>query len=163
MAPWPGMRRLSLPLHSASGTQQPTADDVRRRLGGAGQSEAGAGVVVRFVDDPGAGTLGVVLFRHGEEVDVYLGDGWLRRTRAASVEPLAVEAPDSLATVASDVRVFHTLRNGDRVRYADATGNLLDGTLLEKCRYGAIVLSDSQRLIGIGFRKLWPAPSSEPA
>jgi hypothetical protein len=136
---------------------------VRKRLGGSGQSDPGAGIVVRFVDDPGAGTLGVVLFRDGDELHVYLGDGWLRRTTASAVAPLEVAAPDSLAAVASDARVFASLRSGDEVRYQDGSGELMAGVLLEKCRYGAIVVNEHKRMIGVGFRKLWPVPSTSPA
>src|SRR5262245_35631650 len=100
------MPRLSLPLHQGPDQRLPSAGDVRKRLGGTGQSESGAGLVVRFTDDPGAGTLGVVLFCAGDEVDVYVGDGWLRRTTAAAVAPLDGAPPDSLAAIAADARVF---------------------------------------------------------
>jgi hypothetical protein len=154
------MPRLSLPLHPRTDERPPTAGDVRKRLGGTGQSESGAGVVVRFVDEPGAGTLGVVLFRGGDEVDVYLGEGWLRRTTAGAVASLDVAPPDSLAAIATDARVFFALRNGDRVRYQDSAGQVLTGVLVEKCRYGALVVNERQRLVGVGFRKLWPLPAA---
>jgi len=156
------MARHSLPLHPGSRDTTPSTSDVRKRLGGSGQSEPGAGLVVRFVDDPGAGTLGVVLFRAGDELHVYLGDGWLRRTTASAVAPLEVAAPDSLAAVASDARVFASLRSGDRIRYQDGSGELSSGVLIEKCRYGAILINDQKRMLGVGFRKLWPMPSPDP-
>ena len=158
------MRRLSLPVsQEPEPSAPPTPADVRRRLGGTGQTEAGAGVVVQFVDDPGAGTMGVVVYRRGDELHVYLGDGWLRRTQRSAVAPLEVEPPLSLASVASDARMFAALRPGERVAYQNAVGEVLSGKLFEKCRYGAIVLSDDQRLVGIGFRKLWPVASGDPA
>ncbi|HEV8244891.1 MAG TPA: hypothetical protein VGP93_03950 [Polyangiaceae bacterium] len=136
---------------------------MRLRLGGRGQSEAGAGMVVRFVEAPGAGTLGVVLYRSGDVLDVYLGDGWLRRTNRSAVAALEIEPPASLAAAAADARMFTELREGDRVRYRAANGQVVLGELLEKCRYGAIVQNDDRRLVGIGFRKLWPVPDGEPA
>lgn len=136
---------------------------MRKRLGGVGQSEAGAGAIVRFIEDPGAGTLGVVLFRAGDELDVYLGEGWLRRTRRAAVEELEGDAPNSLAAIAADARVFSSLLPGEPVRFQSGDGELREGVLLEKCRFGAIVLRDDKRLVGVGFRKLWPRPSGEPA
>ncbi len=155
------MRRLSLPVAQAlGGDSPPTARDVRQRLGGPGQSEAGAGTVVRFVEDPGAGTLGVIVYKRGDELDVYLGDGWLRRTQASAVTALEVQAPTTLAGIATDALVFYELRQGERVRYLDAQGSIVSGVLLEKCRYGAIVVTDEKRLVGIGFRKLWPLASS---
>ncbi len=136
---------------------------MRKRLGGVGQTESGAGMVVRFVEDPGAGTLGVVVFRSGEEIDVYLGDGWLRRTRRASVAEFEGEAPSSLSSIADDARVFSTLVPGQPVRFQSGDGELRKGVLLEKCRFGAIVVRDDKRLVGVGFRKLWPTPAGDPA
>ncbi len=155
------MRRLSLPVtQTPQGDAPPTAGDVRQRLGGPGQSESGAGTVVRFVENPGAGTLGVVVFKHGDELHVYLGDGWLRRTRSSAVAMLEGEPPPSLAGIAADARIFSTLRQGERLRYQDSHGAVVSGVLLEKCRYGAIVVNEDQRLVGIGFRKLWPLTRS---
>jgi hypothetical protein len=156
---------LSLPLTEGSTAPQgtPSTSDVRKRLGGVGQTEAGAGAIVRFIEDPGAGTLGVVLFCAGDELDVYLGEGWLRRTRRAAVEELDGEAPSLLAGIAADVRVFSALLPGDPVRFQSGDGELREGVLLEKCRFGAIVLSNDKRFVGVGFRKLWPRPSGEPA
>jgi hypothetical protein len=158
-------RRLSLPLTegTAASREAPSAGDVRKRLGGVGQTEAGAGMVVRFVEDPGAGTLGVVVFRSGEEVDVYLGDGWLRRTRRDAVAEFEGEAPSSLSVIADDARVFSTLLPGQPVRFQSGDGELRTGVLLEKCRFGAIVVRDDKRLVGVGFRKLWPMPAGDPA
>jgi len=158
-------RRLSLPLTEGSAASQeaPSAADVRKRLGGVGQTEAGAGVVVRFLEEPGAGTLGVVVYCSGDELDVYLGDGWLRRTRRAAVAELEGDAPSSLSSIADDARVFSTLLPGQAVRFQSGDGELRSGVLLEKCRFGAIVVRDDKRLIGVGFRKLWPMPAGEPA
>jgi hypothetical protein len=156
------MRRHSLPLHPLRSAVPPTADDVRKKLGGPGQSEAGAGLVVRFVADASAGP-GVVLFRTGDALDVYLGDGLVRRTSADAVTTLEPPVPEALSAVAADVRVFAALRQGERVHYQDASGRVLGGVLVEKCRYGALVKSDEQRVVGVGFRKLTPAAQTPPA
>ena len=116
---------------------------------------------MRFVENAGAATLGVVLFRSGDQVDVYLGDGWVRRTSASAVTPLDAAPPEPLSAIAADARVFVGLKNGDRVRYQDGSGKVRSAVLVDKCRYGAIVANDEQRLIGVGFRKLWPLPSPD--
>src|SRR5688500_16205932 len=107
------MRRLSLPLTDAALSEgPPTAADVRKKLGVTEGSDATGGLVVRFLEDPGSGTLGVVVYQQGDECDVYLGDGWLRRTKASAVAPLQVAPPPLLASVAADARLFITLKAG---------------------------------------------------
>jgi hypothetical protein len=46
------------------------------------------------------------------------------------------------------------------VRYADDAGALIDGKLIEKCRWGALVARDDGAVVAVGFRKLWPAPAA---
>ena len=72
---------------------------------------------------------------------------------------------DTVATVngtkiSADAHVFARLAEGQPVRYADDQGGLLGGKLVEKCRYGALVVRDDGAVVAVGFRKLWPAASA---
>jgi hypothetical protein len=55
------------------------------------------------------------------------------------------------------VRLFASLSEGDRVRFASAASAAAEGLLIEKCRYGALVLDDEEKVLAVGFRRLWPA------
>ena len=39
-------------------------------------------------------------------------------------------------------------------------GGLLAGKLVEKCRYGALVVREDGAVVAVGFRKLWPAATA---
>ena len=58
--------------------------------------------------------------------------------------------------VAAEMRLFAALVDGDRVRW-QRTGGVAEGCIVEKCRYGAILVTRDGRLIAVGFRRLWPA------
>ena len=131
-----------------------TLDAVRARLGGRARTDLQAGRVVCFLD---TGATGVVLFGHGDEVHVFSNAGWVRRTTSDLLTPVDEPAAD-LHEVANDVRVFAALEEGNRVRFQDLSG-IAQGTLIEKCRYGAVVRRDDQTVMGVGFRRIWPLPS----
>jgi hypothetical protein len=153
-------RRISLPLNDPSSPPKSTLDAVRARLGGRARTDRQAGRVVCFLD---TGAKGVVLFAQGDEVHVFSNAGWVRRTTADALgqvdEPLA-----DLRAVVDDVRVFAALEEGTRVRFQDRSG-MAHGTLIEKCRYGAVVRRDDAKLMGVGFRRIWPLadPSAHPS
>lgn len=128
-----------------------TIDAVRARLGGRARTDLQAGRVVCFLD---TGAIGVVLFGQGEEVHVFSNAGWVRRTTASALSAVAEPEPE-LRAVADDVRVFAALQEGHRVRIQDRAG-MAEGTLLEKCRYGAVVRRDDATIMGVGFRRIWP-------
>lgn len=138
----------------------PQVDAARRRLGGRGQSEPGAGQCVALGAEPEQ--LGVVLFVAGQELDVWTGDGRVQRTIRDRVRflrtPLPNDAKDAseLSALAADIQVFARLPEGARVRYVDS-GELCEATLVEKCRYGGLVRRDDRRIMAVGFRKLHPA------
>ena len=98
-----------------------------------------------------------MLFGHGDEVHVFSNAGWVRRTTADALTPVDEPTPD-LNEVANDVRVFAALEEGHRVRFQDL-GGMAQGTLIEKCRYGAVVRRDDQTVMGVGFRLIWPLPN----
>jgi len=63
----------------------------------------------------------------------------------------------------AEVRLFATLKEGQRVRFAEkdgSAGELSVGMLVEKCRYGALVAKDDGRILAVGFRRLWPVSSA---
>jgi hypothetical protein len=137
-----------------------TIEAVRARLGGRARTDPQAGRVVCFLD---TGAAGVVLFGQGEEVHVFSNAGWVRRTTADALTH--VEEPGAeLYAAANDVRVFAALEEGTRVRFQDL-GGMAQGTLIEKCRYGAVVRRDDAAIMGVGFRRIWPLadPSDTPS
>lgn len=180
-------RKFSLPLlhlgradrATAPASATPTVDAVRERLGGRASTEPGVGELVLLTTAAGEALPGVVLYRHGTTVDVWIdtttttsstqdearssaraqavtGRGVVRRARPANLAPLRAGAPDSLVAVAADARVFAALSEGQRIRFQDG-GDLAEGTLVEKCRFGGLVQRDDGTLLGVGFRRLWPA------
>jgi hypothetical protein len=143
-------------LGTAVEHESPRVDVARRRLGGRASSEPGAGTVVELTQD-GNATAAVVLFVSGDELDVWTGQGHVQRLGRDRVRPLPRAASRHLQALAGEVSVFMRLHEGARVRYVDGSGNVAEGTLVEKCRYGALVLRDDQHIMAVGFRKLFPA------
>lgn len=148
-------RKLFLPL-SLDAPTKPTADQIRKRLGGRASTEEGAGDVVRITTEGGVERVGVVLFTRGEDVDVWTDHGVVRRTRRAQLSPCSDDIPSDLRAVAGDARLFGALVEGQRVWYHHDAG-LGEGKLLEKCRFGGLVLRDDGAVMGVGFRRLWAA------
>lgn len=180
-------RKLSLPLippgrsaaFAAADAAKPTVDAVRERLGGRASTEPGVGELVLLTTAASKALPGVVLFRRGATVDVWVAApeatssvqdktkpshsvrsmaqrGLVHRARPADVAPLRAPAPESLMVVAADARVFAALSEGQRIRFQDG-GELAEGTLVEKCRFGGLVQRDDGIIVGVGFRRLWPA------
>ena len=103
---------------------------------------------------------GVVVFASQAEVHVLL-DG-IRLRRLSPDDLLVHEGRDlaiELEKIAGDARLFGQLVEGQSVRYADDAGTLINGRVVEKCRWGALVLRDDGAVVAVGFRKLWPAPA----
>ncbi len=99
---------------------------------------------------------GVVLFVSDTEIDVWIDEGMVRRTRPDRVRPYPGDGYGSLAAIAADARVFAAMEEGDRVAWQDPDGTVARGLLLEKCRYGALVAREDGALVALGFRKLFP-------
>ena len=143
--------------------KKPSIDAARARLGGrtkdAGPASVAPGTIVRVKSSD---AIGVVVYASAREAHVLLGGSRLRRLGAEDMEsmPSDAEPPEELAAVAADARVFWLLAESQEVRYADATGALRGGKLVEKCRYGALVLRDDGAIVAVGFRKLWPAAAT---
>lgn len=133
----------------------PRVDEVRKRLGGRVSTGARVGEVVGIVAG-GEPLAGVVLAHANERVDVWVGSGTVRRVHEDAASSFAGEVPTTLRAVASDITIFASLAEGQRVM-ASLDGELVEVTLAEKCRYGALVVRDDDVLLGVGFRMLAPA------
>ncbi len=152
-------RRITLPLSFQDPAIKPTIDAVRRRLGGRAATEPGAGDLVMFRGDRGVVRSGVVVFVRGEDLDVWALGGVVRRIRRADAMPFDGEPPHEIVEASNDARVFAALHEGQRVLYKHEDG-VGEGTLVEKCRFGALVARSDRTVLGVGFRRLWAAPDT---
>ena len=147
--------------------KKPSLDDARNRLGGRTTDEEpappgiGPGSIVQVAANDGTKHVAVVVFANATEIHVLIDGKRLRRVPPAAVESNEGATPSSLETIAADAHVFARLAEGHPVRYADDKGGLLGGKLVEKCRYGALVVRDDGAVVAVGFRKLWPAATSQ--
>lgn len=148
-----------LPVLWPFGERKPTVDVVRAKLGGRASTDRGAGEVVSVDVGGGLSQTGVVIFTRGEDVDVWTGEGVVRRARWNVVQIVHGPAPDALAQVAADAATFAGLAEGQRVRFRHDTGTG-EGTLVEKCKFGALVERDDQTVVGVSFRRLWPSEAN---
>ncbi|MDB4942159.1 MAG: hypothetical protein JWP97_1693 [Labilithrix sp.] len=147
---------------------KPSLDDARNRLGGRtthempGPPGISPGIIVQVLANDGSKHVAVVVFANPSEVHVLIDGTKLRRVPPAAVEVNAgaLATPATLTRIADDAHVFARLSEGQPVRYADDTGGLLGGKLVEKCRYGGLVVRDDGAVVAVGFRKLWPAANA---
>jgi hypothetical protein len=130
------------------GGPPPTVDAARERLGGRASTGPGAGEIVGVRTGLG--------FTSGDERDVWVGDGRIRRVDEARIVGAPQPVDAALEAVAADVRVFATMREGEPVRFLAHDGAMREGTLVEKCRYGALVLGSGGKIVAASFRRLWP-------
>jgi len=122
-------------------------DALREELGGRAQSESGAGEIVTC-----AGKSGVVIFAQGDEREVWLGAGRVRR--ATSAELTAALATDELRSLSAKVRAFTELEEGARVVLVERSGAPVEATIVEKYRYGALLAREDGSLVAAGFARL---------
>jgi hypothetical protein len=144
------------PLPVAPPAPANTIDSVRDRLGGRGESLPGVGALVRIPSGGGTTRPGVVLFASEDRFDVWIGSRQVRRVLRSDVEPCDEPPTDEMLVVSSDARVFSQLQEGTHVRFNPAAIRHDEGTIAEKCRYGALVRRADGSLVGVGFQKLWP-------
>jgi hypothetical protein len=161
---WSGRARES--AEAKKSAKKPSLDDARNRLGGRTTDEEpprpgiAPGRIVKVVATGGAEHVAVVVFANAEEVHILVDGTRLRRVSPGAVDFHEGATPSVLAKIADDAHVFSRLSEGQRVRYADDSGGLLAGKLVEKCRYGALVVREDGAVVAVGFRKLWPAATS---
>lgn len=153
-------RKLFLPLTQGD-ARPPTVDAMRKRLGGRASTEPGAGELVSLTTERGIERIGVVLFVRGEDLDVWTDGDVVRRARRASLRPVEDHGGEgaslgAIVTIARDARSFAALREGQQVRYQHE-GGIGEGTLVEKCRFGALIERVDGAVIGAGFRRIWAA------
>jgi len=153
------VRRLFLPLAEGDPNASPTVDAVRKRLGGRASTEQGAGELVAVASEQGAARTGVVLFVQGDDVDVWLAGGAVRRMRRSKIVK-AADAAGDLVAIAHAARIFGALTEGQRVHYQHEDG-VGEGALVEKCRFGALIERGDGKVLGVGFRRLWSAGTNE--
>lgn len=140
--------------------RRPSIDSARRRLGGrvlaaAPTSARAQGSLVDGAMRDGTRRAGVVLFEADGHCDAWFEDHVVRRVRSDAVVTRVGPAPEALVAIAAEMRLFAMLVEGDRVRW-ERGGRVVHGCIVEKCRYGAIVVTCDARLVALGFRKLWP-------
>lgn len=149
-----------------SKAKKPSLDDARNRLGGRTTDEEPAppginpGRVVRVFANDGEEHVAVVVFANADEVHILIDGTRLRRVPPSAVHAFEGTTPSSMSKIAADAHVFSRLAEGEKIRYADDKGGLLSGKLVEKCRYGALVVREDGAVIAVGFRKLWPAATA---
>lgn len=103
----------------------------------------------------------MIVYAGADEIHVLLDPIRLRRFQPGELETHEGALEDDLVKLAAEARVFGAMQEGQAIRYADDAGTLMDGKLIEKCRWGALVARDDGAVVAVGFRKLWPAPSSD--
>jgi hypothetical protein len=136
----------------------PALEAARRKLGGRSvvPSERPPGALVEVALRDGSRREGILLWASAGTCDVWFDDGLARRARSEAVSLSSSPTPEALLRVEVEMRMFTALTEGDRVRWERATG-VTEGRIVEKCRYGAIVVTRGGKVLAVGFRKLWPA------
>lgn len=160
-------KKVNLPVVKRSGGEaapkKPSIEVARSRLGGkldAGPPPAGfaAGRIVSFALPGGRRRAAVVVYAGSDEIHVLLDPIRLRRLQPDELGAQDGPVDDEMHKIAADARLFGMLAEGQPIRYADDAGALVDGKLIEKCRWGALVARADGAVVAVGFRKLWPAP-----
>jgi hypothetical protein len=146
-------KKHSLPI--ADAPRSPTVDAARKRLGGRGESDPGAGDLVAFDGD----RLGVVLFARGDDLEVWIDDGLVRRVRRGETRAADAVVSKQLASIADAARAFADLAEGTRVRFRDEV-RTEGGTLVEKCRFGALIEREDGSIVAVGFRRVSAAETN---
>jgi hypothetical protein len=118
------------------------------------------GRVVSVAANDGVEHVAVVVFANADEVHLLIDGTKLRRVPPDAVHAHEGSTPSMLSKIAADAHVFSGLSEGQKVRYADDSGGLLPGKLVEKCRYGALIVREDGAIVAVGFRKLWPAAAT---
>jgi hypothetical protein len=157
--------KRSLPSLARGPSGPPTPDEARVALGGRrggpdghGAEREGAGVT--FTDARGRTQEGVVVCATSAELDVWIGDGRFQRLAPERTRPLPLAEGHPLAEVAADARVFTAIGEGEPVHFVRRNGDVGEGVLVEKCRYGGLVAAGPQ-ILAVSFRRLWPRSDAD--
>lgn len=134
---------------------------MRERLGGRQSSSSPrAGKLVSLLSAGGVPQVGVLLSDADDGCDVLFERGLVKRTASDTISPHEGKASEELVALASQARVFAGLAEGSRV-LVEQEGARTVGVLVEKCRWGGLVELADRKLLGVGFRRLWPAPRAD--
>ena len=135
---------------------------MRERLGGRLRSRPPrAGKLVSLVSSGGPPQVGLLLSDGDDGCDVLFERGLVKRTVADALELHHGTASVELMELASQARVFASLSEGATV-LVEQQGERTVGVLVEKCRWGGLVELENRKLLGVGFRRLWPPPRGVP-
>lgn len=163
-------RRLSLPVADKllESLGPPTLAAMRTKLGGRSEAPAAGSIAPGTfvaVGEPSslaiAARVGVVLAVGPVDADVYLTRGMVKRTLAALLVVHEGAVPSELAEIRPAIESFAKLEDGQRVWF-ERDGVIAEGTLLERCRYGALVGDADGKVLGVGFRKVFDKPPPAP-
>jgi hypothetical protein len=148
-------RRLHLRL--ALDLPAPTLQAMRTKLGGRVEAgdEAGAG---RLVHVPGREAPGVLLFEDARAAHVWVGDGLVKKLAKGEVSAHEGTTPDATLRLAEAGRAFAELSEGDDVIFDGPDGASARAVLLEKCRLGALVGTEANKVVAVGFSRLRRVP-----
>lgn len=161
-------RKVFLPLTQrfSDSLEKPTAAAMRERLGGRPSGHGSVDVGGRaltlgsFVALEGTGRIGVLLAVADASVDVYVDRGTVKRTLVTAIREHHGERSQELEDVAASIGVFGGLAEGQQVSVERSPGEIVTGTLVEKCRYGGIVELEDRSTLAVGFKKLWPSTTA---
>jgi hypothetical protein len=151
-------------------TKRPSVDAARARLGGRVEHVEHVERLPRFQvgdlvkvsvrasqEGEPAQELGVVLAALGHEIHVLRGSASVRRVALEDVALCRDSSVSSeLQALAGDARVFGALEETQAVRFQGDQGGLEHGQIIEKCRWGALVMRTDGSIVAVGFRRLWP-------
>lgn len=161
-------KKVNLPVvgkPAEAAPKKPSIEVARSRLGGRVDGSAPPsgfvpGRIVSFALPGGRRRAAVVVYAGADEIHVLLDSVRLRRLKPDEIGAHDGPIDDEMTKVAADARVFGLLVEGQSIRYAGDGGALVDGKLVEKCRWGALVGRDDGAVVAVGFRKLWPTPAA---
>lgn len=159
-------RTLGLPVTDLDAAEvAPRVDRMRAQLGGRAASNDRVGELVQLRTSDLVSLPGVLLAEDRGSALVLLRGNVVRKAPMDFVEapvgPPATYDPELIA-LSTDARRFAALSEGQPVQIRDASLDALDGILVEKCRFGGLVLKSDESLVAVGFSKLSPrAPKPE--
>lgn len=138
-------RRVSLPIEPDKRLSLARA---RAKLGGRPAVHGAAGQLVQVVrgEEP---RMGVVVWSDGVSCDVCTGHDRIVRTSKLDVLPSIAAAGEPLVSIARAAKGFSMVKEGDKI--------FVDGqsvTLVEKCRWGALVARADGSILAVGFRRV---------
>jgi hypothetical protein len=153
-------RRFRLPMFPANedGDQElPKVTQIRQRLGGRRASNdgdlAGTWVQLPHLDN----AWGVIVSSPSEHhAFVWITEGLIRKVeRSRLLFPTTRPNAHPLERISYDCKQFAMLVENDLVHYLNNQGEIQQGTLVELCHFGAVILRNDDVLMGVGFRRIW--------